>query len=1008
MVAAYGRTRLTAAAEGNLRGRARLSPARVDAEVNRLVAEEIAGDYYAGVSGKFGVPVAAAFDAASAEEVSYLRETIQKGVRETATGSADPRGQRLPQYSVLETAEDQREQMRHLRRRLDEIRRKYDKFAKMNVSVTAVREALREQRLDILDKQQILRRHAYRVLPAPLRGKALTLIERAAGFATDAGRARHLVKSLAKITEWSDKATRRALYRKVVHEIAVERIRLTKYSARTKSTRTVEANRRMRDYLNELAGYNLAADETVQKGLNWFAQNPDADMPDWMRRGLGAVARGSLKEMSADDLRQIVGNMQSIRRTGRTERDERREAEGIDLEKAADVIVRELRPTGNVTESAVQIATKRRQARRWREHFRRYGWAHIRPERVIEWFAGWDPKSTVKRLVFMPVLRAEAAKYENLAKALEAFKRIHKGIDIAADLSETVVEYQGAKWSMSHLMAVYAHSRTQSGRDHLLGTGLQSADVAFLLEKLPAARKAVVDAMIDYYDNQQYARMNKVFVEEHEVDLPKVDRYFPIQNLAVSRAENAAVLDFLAQHSSRAASVRKKQTVARVKSRAAFTNLSYYDAVITNLQQTEHYIAYNTAVRNVAEVLSHPLVKDAMELRDKGAAEQVHSWLKAVALGRLAPADEGHPGAGIVDRLRTNYVTAVLGFNLVTMLKQPASIAQGLRRIRPAAAAAAAAHYLRRPGETTRFVQEASVMMRNRGTSIEREMAEVAEKELAGRALGTQRSLSTLREWSMRPIQAADKVTTTILWYAKYTEALDSGAAKTVDEARDTADELIRKTQPMGGLVHLPAMYRARGIWRAYTMFTNQPNQNLNLAFETASKRESVRGVSLDVLVNHAVPALLLYMATNGGALPLDDPKGFARSFVGSIVGGFIFVNRLIEACLMGVTGDKRGRRMVRELTPAALTPIVDLSVGAVERDPWKVVLGGSKAAGVPGLVQGRRTVRGVRRLIADETEDPRNLIWSKYILESRRGQAGGGRRRLRRAAPRRRVRRRT
>ena len=103
-----------------------------------------------------------------------------------------------------------------------------------------------------------------------------------------------------------------------------------------------------------------------------------------------------------------------------------------------------------------------------------------------------------------------------------------------------------------------------------------------------------------------------------------------------------------------------------------------------------------------------------------------------------------------------------------------------------------------------------STMMAHRAQSVEREIAEILEKGEMRKIMGASTSRQQLREMVMKPIQTADKITTSILWIAKYREHL--AATGNEGKARKSADTLIRTTQPMGGLVHLPALHRGGGL----------------------------------------------------------------------------------------------------------------------------------------------------------------------------------------------------
>lgn len=398
------------------------------------------------------------------------------------------------------------------------------------------------------------------------------------------------------------------------------------------------------------------------------------------------------------------------------------------------------------------------------------------------------------------------------------FQNIHKDLNLAEAVNKSYMEFEfdsvdentGKKrtetinLTLDQMMFIYANSQNPGNLAHLLGTGVDMGLVDEVTAKLPTEYKDTVDKMIDYYDEIQYHRMNEVFKREHEIDMPHQHRYFPILNLKTDRAENQMMIDMLARYSANRASVTKGMTKSRVQSKAAYRKMSYFDTVIQNLKSSEHYIAYNDAIRDISQYINNPELRSAMEARSEEATFQIKDWVKAIAYGK------SRKTTNVIDKLsdwlRTNYMTSVLGFNLITMAKQPASFSQGLARVNKVSATLSAWKFLQNPFELNRFVNAKSPMMKNRGQSFERELAEMAEKSEYKKQLDTMSILGKLKDFSMQGIRAADKSTTLILWYAKYSEIMNSSGNE--DYAIQSADEVIRKTQPMGGVAHLPSIYR--------------------------------------------------------------------------------------------------------------------------------------------------------------------------------------------------------
>jgi len=857
------------------------------------------------------------------------------------------------------------------------------------VSREELSKALRDQRTDILTTQQQIRKYIYTMLPQDVRGKAITQIEKIAKPAKKATREKYAREVMQVIDDLAANAQRRLLRKQVLARMQKEYVRLRRFAGRTPSPRSTEANRRMKEYLDALSTVSPRREQNLSKTLTWFLENPQEQMPQELSKSLEAIFTPNVYQMDSQQLKQTLADISSIDKKGRTVREEAEAKEEERQEAEVKASIEQLRkhlkddPQSRIAK-ALRKGSPRRRRQVIRDLARNYGWSHIRPERIVDWFQGFEGDA-FKRNTFMPILQAEYQKLQNMERMQKRFTAIHEKLNIARAINRPLltitIEGEKVPLTLDNMMFIYANSQNDGNRAHLIGTGITEDVIDMIESRLPREAKAAVDEMIDYYDNEQYPRMSAEFAREHHVDMPKEQRYFPIQNLDTNRAENAVMSDLIARFSARSAATRKGMTRSRVHSKAPFKELSYFKTVVRNLQQVEHYLAFNDPVRKVNRFLNNADMKDTMQEKSEEATGQLQDWLRSVAYGRVTGSEQ------VVDKvsdfLRTNYVTAVLGFNLVTMLKQPASFAQGLRRLKPGDAVHAARYFIAHPKRTIKFVQDRSVMMKNRMTSVEREIAEILEKGEPKRILGTQSNIDKFKELSMAPIQRADQITTTILWYAKFRELVNEGSSEA--QAAAAADKLIRQTQPMGGIVHLAKLYRGGGLARAYTMFTNQLNQNANLVWEMGANYRGPKSTLLDIGMYMLVPSMLIYMASSGGRPPWLDLKGWAKAFVSNITGGLMFLNKVFQALMMALTGERRGASLLLDLTPTSFSGLEDVIMAIAQANPTQAFDAMTKLTGLPSA-QAKRAVRGIQDFV--DTKDPRYLVWSKFALE---GPSGGG-----------------
>jgi hypothetical protein len=191
----------------------------------------------------------------------------------------------------------------------------------------------------------------------------------------------------------------------------------------------------------------------------------------------------------------------------------------------------------------------------------------------------------------------------------------------------------------------------------------------------------------------------------------------------------------------------------------------------------------------------------------------------------------------------------------------------------------------------------------------------------------------------------------------------------------------------MGKAVDLPAFFRGGELEKSFSIFQNQVNQNGNMLWydvlgETKARKISLRMLGYRLLMQQVIPALLLGVVSRG-RLP-EDYKEIIKDFAFYLASPYFVVGRLAYNMFLA-----------REWGPTTgfiwETPVVETfrAVGAVQKgDVGKTIKYGARAVGAwtggyPPL-QVIQTVEGGWNLVTGETDDFRELIWSKYALKKK------------------------
>ena len=835
-------------------------------------------------------------------------------------------------------------------------------------------------------------------------------------------------KAVERLDVIWERATKRAAVERLydIVERKYKRLQAIR-QGKVKSTLSAEANDRLGRYLDRLikspeenrdainkmlAAFNYYGKKEARSAesladmhedvKSWIS-DPTTDVPQNIKNAIKQLFAPAIESMSTEEMQRAVADIESIEQYGRSVKEVQDEEAKAEIDQASAAIARQIaESTKDKKQSDLDKMLESKAKTKFAYFADLVGksfWDLIDPERMVEWLVGWKKTGLIKEKILAPIYSAENRKIRGVEKALEKFKGVHAAINMAdaikntgMNLSVELLDAEGKTTgtkdyplTLDNMMFVYANSRNEGNLSHLLGTGLTQEHVDAIIAALPKEYRDAVDSMIGYFDNEQYPRMNEVFRAEHDVDMPRITGYFPIQNVKTDKAESAVVADFLARSGSRFGSVQKGMTKSRVLSRAPFRDASYFNAVVRNLTQTEHYIAYNEAVRTVGRYLRNKDMRDAIETRAPQVYRHLTEWLKAVAYGRVNGSENTLDK--VADYLRKNFATYVLGFKLTTGMQQLSSFAKGAAMVDKKVLMRAVAAFSKNPPAFIKSVDEKSAAMAARQKSYERELAEMAETSMVQAATGTQGVITKVRDAAMWHIGATDKAVASVLWGAKYEEQIRAGA--TEQSAIDSADEVIRKTQSRGGGVTTPAIYRGGGIVRAYTMFTSDLNQNFNILFEMVGKwgqQPTARNIA-QAFWYFALPTMMIYIINN--AFKPDRPEEAAKTLVNQFAGGIPFWGQLIDALmaagadevkeLRGLIPSRTWKMFADDITPTSLTPLVSAIKAAANLNPVAGFDAFMQFSGIPWNAT-KRALKGGKT--AWETKDARYLIWSPEVLK--------------------------
>jgi hypothetical protein len=575
------------------------------------------------------------------------------------------------------------------------------------------------------------------------------------------------------------------------------------------------------------------------------------------------------------------------------------------------------------------------------EHVKNYIIENMRPELMLNILDGGAP-GLITDALFNPLWESQKAELQEGQKVSDTIKDIHKNLNLAEIFTKKfdIGRFKGMTKDVA--MFIYANSFNDSNLAHLIGSGITNEDITAITNFLSTEEKQAVRDMIRLYDDYQYPILDRVRAELEGVHLGREEQYFPIDRLEDVSYNKELEKDILERNYVRKPGVSKGFTKERVGSTKGFSEFSYFGTIMRNYRKVEHYKAFAQSIRDANKILNNSEIRASIKEKLGDKYHQVlDKWLKDVAYGgdrtSMASIDK------MCQWLRTNYATAVIGGNLLSVMKAPVSYVQGMEMAGKWNTIKATLKFVLAPLSWDKWVDEKSVLMNYRPMKQERELNEIVAQRTLRQQIGKVTGYQAIREGSMLPWVIADKATCDIVWLAAYD---DAKADMPEQQAIDYADMVIRRTQPMSGALNLPDTFRGPEYQKLFTLFRNQQNQNFNLLLESVLQKQKGK-IGIGEFSSHLVFYLLIPSVMIGvisrKRLP-EDWGEFAKDILSGAFGGLIYVGNMFSILAMGFMG--------------ATTPLDSLYEDVYEtiqaKDNWKRLdhLADmiSKLAGIPYL----------------------------------------------------------
>ena len=275
---------------------------------------------------------------------------------------------------------------------------------------------------------------------------------------------------------------------------------------------------------------------------------------------------------------------------------------------------------------------------------------------------------------FAKGLQDQKKKLDSLAQSINPKMKYDK---IKNKIFKTVpLKIGDITYSGDQLVRLYALLKNDVQREKLMKqNGFTLADIENINNSLDPDVKAFADMVVEYLTNEYYEQTNNVYRDVNNINLPKIDNYFPTQTITdkSQAGENIKALAEMAtgKVSAQGESFLKQRTNTKgavAMMRTEGTPYTFTESLDTLMEGAERFKAYASDAKKLNALLSGTEVKNLMKMT--GLQGLVNMFINN-AVQPVSAKD--HVFNSAIKQLFSNFIGVKLGFKLWQIPKQASS-----------------------------------------------------------------------------------------------------------------------------------------------------------------------------------------------------------------------------------------------------------------------------------------------------------------------------------------------
>ena len=476
------------------------------------------------------------------------------------------------------------------------------------------------------------------------------------------------------------------------------------------------------------------------------------------------------------------------------------------------------------------------------------------------------------------------------------------------------------KFDLQDLMSLYAFSRREQAKNHILHGGIKFADtknkkksneysthklskqdLKYLTDLLTEEQKEYVRDMVKYLSTDMAEKGNEVTRQLYDVELFKEENYFPM------KVDGDSVKEKSTEVKGTKKIKNSGMTNATVEGAKQALILNGFDSVWAgHVDEMAKYHAFTLPLENFDKVYNYSDIDDSDNLTS--IKEKIENKYGNEAISYISKLIENinggvvrEPGTDIADKFVSMFKKNAVFASASVAIQQPSAIGRALSIIDT--------KYFAKTTFTKRSYDEikkyAPVAIIKEMGYFDTNMAQSTVDYLNNIDYkGKEKIAAFFKDGAFRDevfgytASKADEITWSHIWNACKAETKDKypnlSTEESLQKAGERFTEVITKTQVYDSVFSRSALMRSKnGTVKMATAFMAEPTTSLNMLFNATiqakrgkfSKKKATRIVA-SLVIASVINALLQSIVT--AARNDDDDKTYAEKYIAELIPNFI------------------------------------------------------------------------------------------------------------------------